>query len=194
MPVAAVRLGRISPSLRCPSLAILRTEPWWWWKAQPSHLLSRSNHLARPRTHPQCVRNRLLLLADLHAHCLCSAVRRRPDRRHGGLSRRRRRYRGTCRRPRCWRAHLVSRPGRIRLRPPPDPTRRYRASLCRPGSDRRLSCRPGLSQIGVPSLPWREAFACIGAIFIGGTAWARMSLFVPPVLGQGVGDGPTQSM
>jgi hypothetical protein len=52
----------------------------------------------------------------------------------------------------------------------------------------------GLSQIGVPSLPWREAFACIGAIFIGGTAWARMSLFVPPVLGQGVGDGPAQSM
>jgi hypothetical protein len=43
-------------------------------------------------------------------------------------------------------------------------------------------------------LPWREAFACIGAIFIGGTAWARMSLFVPPVLGQGVGDGPAQSM
>jgi hypothetical protein len=32
----------------------------------------------------------------------------------------------------------------------------------------------GLSQIGVPPLPWREAFACIGAIFIGGTAWARI--------------------
>ena len=33
----------------------------------------------------------------------------------------------------------------------------------------------GLSQIGVPSLIWREVFAWIGAIFIGGTAWARMS-------------------
>ena len=52
----------------------------------------------------------------------------------------------------------------------------------------------GLSQIGVPSLVWREAFAWIGALFIGGTAWARMSLFVPPVLGRGVGDGPAQLM
>ena len=50
----------------------------------------------------------------------------------------------------------------------------------------------GLSQIGVPSLLWREVFAWIGALFIGGTAWARMSLFVPPVLGRGVGDGPAQ--
>lgn len=52
----------------------------------------------------------------------------------------------------------------------------------------------GLSQIGVPSLLWREVFAWIGALFIGGTAWARMSLFVPPVLGRGAGDGPAQSM
>ncbi|MBW5440540.1 hypothetical protein FXB41_38975 [Bradyrhizobium canariense] len=34
-----------------------------------------------------------------------------------------------------------------------------------------------LSQIGVPSLAWREAFACLGAICIGGTAWTRLTIF-----------------
>ena len=39
----------------------------------------------------------------------------------------------------------------------------------------------GLSQIGVPSLVWREMFAWIGALFIGGTAWARMTVFAEPL-------------
>lgn len=39
----------------------------------------------------------------------------------------------------------------------------------------------GLSQIGVPSLVWREVFAWIGAIVIGGTAWARMTVFAEPL-------------
>ena len=39
----------------------------------------------------------------------------------------------------------------------------------------------GLSQIGVPSLVWREVFAWIGAVFIGGTAWARMTVFAEPL-------------
>jgi len=34
-----------------------------------------------------------------------------------------------------------------------------------------------MSQIGVPSLIWREIFACLGAIFIGGTAWTRLTIF-----------------
>ena len=38
----------------------------------------------------------------------------------------------------------------------------------------------GLAHIGVPSEGWREAFAIVGAVLVGGTAWARMSLFVPP--------------
>src|SRR6266567_1578084 len=33
-----------------------------------------------------------------------------------------------------------------------------------------------LAQIGVPSHGWREAFAIIGAILVGGTAWGRMAL------------------
>jgi len=39
----------------------------------------------------------------------------------------------------------------------------------------------GLSQIGVPSLVWREMFGLIGALFIGGTAWARMTVFAEPL-------------
>ena len=39
----------------------------------------------------------------------------------------------------------------------------------------------GLSQIGVPSLLWREVSAWIGAILIGGTAWARMTVFAEPL-------------
>ncbi len=34
-----------------------------------------------------------------------------------------------------------------------------------------------MSQLGVPSLVWREIFACLGAIFIGGTAWTRLTIF-----------------
>jgi hypothetical protein len=33
-----------------------------------------------------------------------------------------------------------------------------------------------LSEIGVPSLAWREAFACLGAVCIGGTAWTRLTV------------------
>ncbi len=37
-----------------------------------------------------------------------------------------------------------------------------------------------MAQIGVPSLVWREIFACLGAVFIGGTAWARLAVFAEP--------------
>jgi len=37
----------------------------------------------------------------------------------------------------------------------------------------------GLAHIGIPTAAWREAFAIVGAVLVGGTAWARMSLFVP---------------
>jgi hypothetical protein len=47
----------------------------------------------------------------------------------------------------------------------------------------------GLSQIGVPSETWRVVFGVIGALFTGGTAWARMWLYFPPEAGQGVGAG-----
>jgi hypothetical protein len=34
-----------------------------------------------------------------------------------------------------------------------------------------------MSQIGVPSLVWREIFGCLGAVCIGGTAWTRLRVF-----------------
>jgi len=37
-----------------------------------------------------------------------------------------------------------------------------------------------MAQIGVPSLAWREVFACFGAILIGGTAWTRLTVFTEP--------------
>jgi hypothetical protein len=37
-----------------------------------------------------------------------------------------------------------------------------------------------MSQIGVPSLAWQEIFACLGAVFIGGTAWTRLTIFREP--------------
>ncbi|MBR1160600.1 hypothetical protein [Bradyrhizobium elkanii] len=37
-----------------------------------------------------------------------------------------------------------------------------------------------VSQIGMPSLAWREIFACLGAVFVGGTAWTRLTVFAEP--------------
>ena len=37
-----------------------------------------------------------------------------------------------------------------------------------------------MSQIGVPSMAWREVFACLGAVFIGGTAWTRLTVLAAP--------------
>ena len=39
----------------------------------------------------------------------------------------------------------------------------------------------GLAQLGMPSMIWREIFAGIGAILIGGTAWARMTILAEPL-------------
>jgi len=34
-----------------------------------------------------------------------------------------------------------------------------------------------MARIGMPSLVWREVFACVGAVFIGGTAWTRLAVY-----------------
>jgi hypothetical protein len=47
----------------------------------------------------------------------------------------------------------------------------------------------GLADFGIPSAAWREVFEIVGAVLVGGTAWARMSLLVsPPVDRPGAGD------
>jgi hypothetical protein len=55
----------------------------------------------------------------------------------------------------------------------------------------------GLSQIGVPSLFWRESFAWVGAILIGCTAWARMTVLAEPLPlrpGGSATDGPQPAL
>jgi hypothetical protein len=50
-----------------------------------------------------------------------------------------------------------------------------------------------MGKIGVPSLAWQEIFACLGAVFIGGTAWKRLTIFTEPGArepGRAVGGGP----
>jgi hypothetical protein len=48
----------------------------------------------------------------------------------------------------------------------------------------------GIAQIGVPAEGWREALAVVGAVLVGGTAFARMSSFVPPAVGRRVPESP----
>jgi hypothetical protein len=48
-----------------------------------------------------------------------------------------------------------------------------------------------MAQIGAPSLAWQEVFACLYALFIGGTAWTRLTVFRetrPIEPGRAVGD------
>jgi hypothetical protein len=50
------------------------------------------------------------------------------------------------------------------------------------------------SQLGVPSLTWREVLACLGAVCIGGTAWTQLIAFAEtrPFESGGVGQNPCQ--
>ena len=48
------------------------------------------------------------------------------------------------------------------------------------------------AHIGAPSEWWREAFAVVGAITVGGTAWARMSIVRKPTPRSGVAPVPPQ--
>jgi hypothetical protein len=52
-----------------------------------------------------------------------------------------------------------------------------------------------LAHIGVSSQGWREAFAIIGAILVGGTAWGRMTLRGDPLgSGKPLPPGPAQPL
>lgn len=54
-----------------------------------------------------------------------------------------------------------------------------------------------MSQIGVPSLAWREVFAYLGAVSVGATAWMRLTLFAetrPLVSSRAVGSGPQATL
>ena len=50
----------------------------------------------------------------------------------------------------------------------------------------------GLAQLGVPSATWQEVFAIVGTAVIGGTAFARMSLYTPMFAEPPVAESPAQ--
>ena len=50
-----------------------------------------------------------------------------------------------------------------------------------------------LAHIGISSERWREAFALVGAIVVGCTAWSRVAKLATPALSEGVGAGSAQS-
>ncbi|MGY4307841.1 hypothetical protein ACVIJ6_005084 [Bradyrhizobium sp. USDA 4369] len=50
-----------------------------------------------------------------------------------------------------------------------------------------------LAHVGIPSEWWQEPVAMLGAVAIGSTAWARMSMQTDPALGPGVALSPNQS-
>ncbi|MCK1738387.1 hypothetical protein IVA79_31520 [Bradyrhizobium sp. 138] len=39
-----------------------------------------------------------------------------------------------------------------------------------------------MSQIGISSMAWREIVACLGAVFVGGTAWTRLTSYGAPAV------------
>jgi hypothetical protein len=49
-----------------------------------------------------------------------------------------------------------------------------------------------LAHFGIPHEWWRESFAILGAITVGGIAWARVSILTEPALKPGVVFGPAQ--
>lgn len=49
-----------------------------------------------------------------------------------------------------------------------------------------------LSHIGIPAEWWRESFAMLGAVAVGSTAWARVSMQTDPALRPGVAFSPNQ--
>jgi hypothetical protein len=49
-----------------------------------------------------------------------------------------------------------------------------------------------LAHMGIPSEWWRQSFAMLGAVAVGSTAWARVSIPTEPALRPGVAFGPAQ--
>ena len=52
------------------------------------------------------------------------------------------------------------------------------------------SATHGLAELSMPSATWQMIFAVIGAICVGCTAFARLAMLVPPVIGQGFSVSP----
>jgi hypothetical protein len=48
------------------------------------------------------------------------------------------------------------------------------------------SATHGLADLSMPSATWQMIFAAMGAICVGCTAFARLAMLAPPVIGQGL--------
>jgi len=68
--------------------------------------------------------------------------------------------------------------------------RRNHATYGVPASIADYRAPLGLRQVYISTKRWRVAFAVIGAIAIGGTAWARKALFAPTDEGRRSAGGP----
>ena len=54
-----------------------------------------------------------------------------------------------------------------------------------------------MAHFGVPSPVWQQVFACLGAVFIGGTAWTRLTILTEPRpldSNAAVGSGPQPAL
>jgi hypothetical protein len=61
-----------------------------------------------------------------------------------------------------------------------------------PAAHAGYSVTLALAHLSIPEEWWRELFAVLGAIAVGGTAWARVSILTEPALRPGVAFGPAQ--
>jgi len=52
------------------------------------------------------------------------------------------------------------------------------------------SATHGLAELSMPSAAWQMIFAVIGAICVGCTAFARLAMMAPPIIGQGFSVSP----
>lgn len=167
--------GRSCIAATLPRFAsISKPAPRWWWKAQPLQLCTWSHHHACPWACSQHARHWLVLLDDFCARCVCPAVFRRTEHRDDGVSERRWRLRRAAHRNGQWRADACHRSGRrlcysvLALRIA------IATTFAVPAAIAGYHVVFVLSQIGVPSLAWREFFACLGAGCVGVTAWMRL--------------------
>jgi len=61
-----------------------------------------------------------------------------------------------------------------------------------PAAGAGYSVALALAHLGIPEGSWRESFAMLGAIAVGGIAWANVSMQTDPALGPGAALSPIQ--
>ncbi len=163
--------------------------PRWWWKARPLHLCTWSHHHARPRLLLNTVGIGLFCWLAVHALPFFVAINAGIWAFHSGAG-----VLGT--------PLVAVAAGGMSLAIAQIAFAMTRSLILRaiiaavfalPATFAGYHVVLAMAQISVPSLVWREVFACVGAVFIGGTAWTRLAVFTEPrpvEPGRAVGDSP----